>query len=404
MKNYKYMARDMAGNSKQGMTQAGSANDVLDWLRDQGFIPIAVDEIEQAQPEQPQTSGRKKRIKSADLSATCWQLTTMVEGGIPITDALDIISEDIENLRLRSVLMQVVDAMRTGVPFSEAVAAFPKVFNNLAYAMILAGETGGALPTTLRKLAEYYDNKDKLAKKVKGAMAYPIFVVTFILLIVIFIMTFIIPRFRVIFDQIGGDLPLFTKIFMTFYDTVKDNVLYIIGGTIVIVVGTAIFRKTRQGHFFLSRMMLKIPLIGSILSQAFIAMFCRTMSTLLTAGVSVLEVFDILSEMTSNDVIKNAITNTRDRIVSGSSVSASMAAATFFPNMAVKMMQVGEETGSLSEVLDRTADFYERKVDATITTVMGLLEPIMIVMVGGIVLIVVVALYLPIFSISDVKQ
>jgi type IV pilus assembly protein PilC len=158
--------------------------------------------------------------------------------------------------------------------------------------------------------------------------------------------------------------------------------------------------KTPKGHYFISKMALRVPLLGKIFSHGFIAMFCKTMSTLLAAGVSVLEVFDILATMTKNDVIKEAIVRSREHIVQGSNVSLSLATAGFFPNMVVKMIQVGEESGSLPQVLDRTSDYYERKVDSTITTVLGLLEPIMIVTVGGIVLVVILALYLPIFSMS----
>jgi type II secretory pathway component PulF len=171
----------------------------------------------------------------------------------------------------------------------------------------------------------------------------------------------------------------------------------------LIVVSILAYTKTRKGHYFFSRMALALPLLGKIFSQAFIAMFCRTMATLLAAGVSVLEIFNILAAMAGNDIIKDAIIRTRDGVLGGGNIWASMAEAGFFPNLVVKMTQVGEESGSLTRVLDRTADYYERKVDSTITTVMALLEPIMIITVGAIVLVVVLALYLPIFTMSDVK-
>ncbi len=403
MKNYNYIARDQAGIRRQGLTQAVTANDVLGWLRDQNLTPVCVTELEPARAKAAGPS-RRKRVKSADLAAVCWQLTTMIEGGISITGAIETIADEIDNLTLRDACRQIVHDVRRGESLSDSAAKHPRVFNKLACCMLLAGETGGALPTTLRKLAEYYDERDKLAKKVKGAMAYPIFVLTFVLLIVVFIMTFIIPRFRVIFSQIGSDLPVFTKAFMAFYDGVKANALYLIGCVFLLVVFSVLFGKTEPGRRFFSRLVLRIPLIGKIIAQAFVAMFCRTMATLLGAGVSILDNFDILSDMTHNHVIRSAVLRTREHVLGGSNVSLGMAAAGFFPNMVVKMMQVGEESGSLAQVLERTADYYERKVDATITTVMGLLEPLMIVSVGGIVLVVVLALYLPIFSISNVAK
>jgi type IV pilus assembly protein PilC len=400
MKNFKYSACDASGSRKEGLTQANSANDVIGWLRERGLTPVSIQEIMEAVKQAPKKQ-RRKRIKSADVAALCWQLTTMVEGGIPITTAIETISSDIENLQLQEVLHCILDKMRRGENFSGGIAEFPKVFDQLSKAIVLAGETSGNLPGALKRVAEHFDSRDRLAKKVKGAMAYPIFVVCFIVMIVIFIMTFIIPRFRAIFDQFGGQLPAFTRAFMGFYDFVRFNLIYISGSVFLIGLVAVFVNKNPKGHCFYSKVALRIPLFGKIISQAFIATFCKTMATLLAAGVSVLEVFDILSTMTKNDIIKDAIVRSREHIVQGSNISLSLATAGFFPNMVVKMIQVGEESGSLPQVLERTSDYYERKVDAAISTVLGLLEPVMIVTVGGVVLVVILALYLPIFTMGE---
>jgi len=400
MKSYGYIAQDTAGAQKKGLTQAASSTDVLDRLREQGFTPISVKEVATKSPK-VRRAARSKRIKSADLAALCWQLTTMLEGGIPITTALDIVSHDTENQSLQRVLQQISEKVKKGQPFSESIADFPKIFNRLTCAMLLAGETSGNIAGAMGKLAQYFDNRDKLAKKVKGAMAYPVFVLTFIIIIVVFIMAFIVPRFKKIFDQIGGELPAFTRGFMGFYDILAHNILYIIGGIVLIVVFTTILSKTKNGHYTFSKLALRLPLFGKVFSQSFIVTFCRTTATLLTSGVSVLEAFNILTGMTDNDIIKSAIMRAREHIVGGSNISLSMSAAGFFPNMVVKMIQVGEESGSLPIVLDRASQHYERKVDATITTMMSLLEPIMIISVGAVVSVVVIALYLPIFTMSD---
>ncbi len=403
MKNYKYIARDSSGQRKEGFKEAASSNDLLSWLREQGFTPVSVNEMTTDSKKSHQTTSRK-RIKSADLAALCWQLTTMVEGGIAVPAALETISGDIENLMLRKVLKQILEKMLKGETFSSSIAEFPRIFNRLAYAMILAGETSGNLSVVLHRLAEYFDSRDKLAKKVKGAMAYPIFSLVFIILIIIFIMAFIIPRFRLIFAQLGSRLPAFTRGFMGFYDILHDNILYIIGGVIVLIVGFVVTNKTKKGHFYFSKLVLALPLFGKVIQQSFIAMFCKTMATLVGAGVSVLDVFDILAGMSGNDIIKSAVIRTKEHIVGGLNISLSLASVGFFPNMVVKMIQVGEESGSLSTVLERTSDHYERKIDSTITMMTSLLEPIMIVTVGAIVLVVVLALYLPIFSMSDVAK
>jgi len=403
MRSYRYVARDGGGARREGHTQAISSNDVLSWLREQGCTPISVSEIT-LKTELSQTSPHRGRIKSGDLAALCWQLTTMLEGGIPITTAIDTTAEDIEQLALRRVLEDISSKIKRGKPFSECAAEFPRVFNELCCAIILAGETSGNLAAALRKLAEYFENRDKLIKKVKAAVAYPIFVFGFIVLIVIFIMAFIIPRFRTIFKQIGGNLPAFTRGFMAFYDTVRFNLHFIAGSVILVIIGTVLFNKTKTGHYLFSRLTLRLPLFGKLFQQVFLVTFCRTMATLLSAGVSVLEVLDICAGLSGNDVIRTAVVRTRQQIVEGLNISLSVASSGFFPNMVVKMIQVGEESGSMPTVLERTADHYERKVEAMITTMMALLEPVMIITVGAIVLVVVLALYLPIFTMSEMAK
>jgi type IV pilus assembly protein PilC len=402
MKSYGYIARDAAGTQMQGFVQADSSSDLLEQLRAKGYTPVSVKEIA-AGPSKGKRARRHKRIKSSELAALCWQLTIMLEGGISITTAMDIVSQDIENVTLQKILQQISDKVKKGQPFSETLGEYPKVFNRLTCAIILAGETSGNLAGAMQKLAVYFENRDKLAKKVKGAMAYPIFVMSFIVIIVIFIMAFIVPRFKKIFDQIGGTLPAFTRGFMGVYEFLAHNLLYLIGGIVLLVIAVSTLAKTKTGHYYFSKLALALPLFGNVFTQAFLITFCRTTGTLLTAGVSVLEAFNILVGMTNNDVIRTAILRAREYIVGGSSISMSMGGAGFFPNMVVKMIQVGEESGSLPEVLEKASQHYERKVDSTITTMMSLLEPIMIISVGAVVAVVVIALYLPIFTMSDMK-
>jgi type IV pilus assembly protein PilC len=400
MKSYRYVARSSAGTRKRGVVQAASSDNVLSHLQGQGYTPISVDEISTSSSKKQRTRS-SKRIKSAELAAFCWQMTNMFQGGIPITEALEMIAEDTDNAYFQQILESISEKVKKGQSFSEGIAEYPNVFNKLSYALVMAGETGGNMTDAMSRMAQYFDGRDKLAKKLKGATAYPIFVLSFIVLIVIFIMAFIVPRFRMIFDQLGGQLPLFTRGFMGFYDVLSGNVLSIIGSIVVLTVSGVLISKTTKGHYYFSKAALRVPLLGKIFSQAFIAMFSRTMSTLLSAGVSVVEVFNVLSGMAGNDIIKSAIVQTRENIVEGSRISMGMAETGFFPNMVVKMIKIGEESGSLPIILERTAEHYERKVDSAITTLTSLLEPIMIISVGAIVAVVVIALYLPIFTMSD---
>lgn len=398
MQVYSYVVKNFAGERKEGIKQGSSLNEVIGFLRDQGFVPISVKEIT-SQAKKKSSSSLSKRIKSVELSAVYWQLTTMLESGVPVATALGTIADDIENPSLQKIVKEILAKVNKGEPFSAGIAEFPKVFNRLTCAMIMAGETSGNLPDALKRLAIYYDGRDKFSKKIKVALAYPIFVMFFIVLLVVFMMAFIIPRFKVIFEQLGGKLPAFTQAFMNGYDGIVKNLIWFLPTVITIVVSLVlIYRRTKKGHIFFSKQFLAIPLFGKLIKFAFVAMFCKTMAALLNAGVSVLDVFNILSSMSNNDIIRTAVSTTRERIVEGSGISASMMSVGFFPNMVNKMIQVGEESGSLPVMLERTADFYERKVDTMLTALLSLLEPIMIVTVGSVVLVVVLALYMPIFT------
>ncbi len=402
MANYKYEAWDAQGNRVAGLRKAVSEEDILHWLRGQNLTPVSLHAIltEAAKKEKPV---RYKKVRSSDLANFSWQLSVMLSGGLSITLALETISIDMDNRYLGTVVTRITDGIREGKTFAETIREFPHVFNPLACSIILAGETGGSLPASLQRLATYYDNRDKFARKVRGAITYPIFVVGFIILVIVVMMTFIIPQFRKIFEGMGSSLPMFTKAFMGVYDAIVNNLFFGLLLIIGIVTGFYLYQRTQAGHGALSKLMLRLPFVGKILTQAFFAMFCRTLSTLLNSGVTILEAFGILSGMTNNEVMRTAIMSTRKRIIEGANVSSSMASSGFFHNVVIKMTQIGEESGSLPDVLDKTADYYERRVDSLVTTMLTLLEPILIISVGMIVLVTVLALYLPIFYISDIK-
>lgn len=405
MKIYNYIARDTSGKRHQAVKNSANITELLNMLHRGGLTPVSVQEVSVSKPQAKNKFGQR-RIKSSELASFCWQLSTMIEGGIAITTALETIARDQENVQFQRVIFKILERINKGKSFAASISEFPKVFNRLAFSIILAGESGGNLPASLQRLARYFTDRDKLVKKLQAATAYPLFVLTFIVFIVIFMMAFIVPRFQVIFSQFGaGQLPAFTRGFMSFYDMMLHNFIFITISVIaVIMLSFIVYNKTQKGHYLFSKIKLSIPLLGNLFVQSFLVMFCRTMSTLLAGGVSVIEVFDILIAMTNNDIIKSAITRTKKYIIEGSNIHLSAAATGFFPGLVIKMMQVGEESGSLPAVLDKTAEYYERKVDSTIMTVTSVLEPLMIVTAGSIVLVIVIALYLPIFSMSNVTR
>jgi len=401
MNEYKYVVKDKSGLRREGTRKAVCQHDILMWARDNDFIPIIVEELGLTKKKTP--FRRHSRVGSADIANFCWQLATMMKGGISITEALDTIADDMKNVKFSIIIRKMSEGIKGGESFSDRIAAFPDTFDKLFYGMVLAGESSGSMPTVLHRLANYYDNRDKLIRKVKGAMAYPLFVIGFIFVIVTVMAVFIIPRFRTIFNSIGGKLPAFTEAFLGIYDLIMHNAAYFL---LIIAAGIATlvwYCRTVKGHERLGRFTLSLPLFGQIILQAFVAMFCRTTSSLLSAGVSVLNSLDILGEMSKNDVVKHAIFVTKDGIIKGSSISFSLAAAKLFPNLLLKMVRVGEQSGSLPEVLERTAEYYERRVEDSINTMTKMLEPILVISVGAIVLVTIVALYLPIFYLSDIK-
>jgi type II secretory pathway component PulF len=403
MMTYRYLARDFSGRKMEGTTQAGSEIEVLGWLREQGCTPICVAQV---QSESAVTGRllRSKRVKSAELAAIFWQLTTLVEGGVTLTEALGTVAEDVENKKLQKVLNKILEDIEKGAYFSVSMENYPSVFNKLVCALISAGEACGNIGEALRRVAVYFQNRDRLSKKVMSAMAYPAFVLSFVVLIVSALIIFVIPKFIGIFKQLGGKLPAFTKAFIDFYDMLKTTGPYIlISVLIVLLTLILIYRRTKTGHRAFSYMFLKIPLFGQIFKLAFVARICNTMSALLAGGVPVLEIFDILPAITTNDVFKKAVNQTKEGIVEGSSICSSMSKSRFFPTLVIRMVRAGEESGSLRRVLERTAEYYEEKVDALVATVMALLEPVMILSVGAVVLVVIIALYLPIFEMSNIR-
>ncbi|MFH1616872.1 MAG: type II secretion system F family protein [Planctomycetota bacterium] len=402
MANYKYIAWDPAGKRRQGICQANSESEVLSWLKDRNLTAVAVSGAGEGQAKK-----RKKiqvrSVKSADLASFCWQLSTMIEGGVPITEAIETIADDMEHRYFRYILEQITDRIRQGESISDVIKSYPKVFGVLCSSMILAGETGGTLSKTLQRLAVYYDNRDKLKRKVRAALAYPLFVVIFVFIIIGIMMVLVIPRFKMLFKMLKGELPAFTRLFMGGYEWLVFHMPLLIVIICVLIALFVLYYKTKKGHRRISQFVLKIPIIGKLLSMAFLAVFFRTLSTLLEGGVPILEALQILSKMSANDVIIDSIKGARENIVEGTNISAGLGKSVLFPNLAVKMTQVGEESGSLPEVAEKIAQHYEKKVDDTVTFLTTIMEPLLIIMVGGIVLVTVLALYLPIFTMSDVK-
>ena len=400
MKTYEYVAWDSTGDCKQGVRSAESEEQMLSLLREDQLTPVSISEIV-VMAKGPKGVVAGRRIKAQDLSAFCWQLGTMIGGGLPITTAIITIADEMPNRSFELILKDIAGRLERGESLADSVAVHEKVFGRLGCAMIVAGETSGSLTNSLQRMAEYYENRDKLVRKVRGALAYPMFVVGFVVVIIIAMMTLIIPRFSMMFEQLGTKkLPAFTRGFMAVYESLMHNFPLILVVVVLTVVGLMAYSKTKSGHKNLCGLLLKIPIFGKIIQMAFVATFCKVLGTLLASGVSVIDAFSILAGMTRNDILTQGVLATRDRLMKGISISKSMESAGFFPGVAVKMVHIGEESGSLATVLEKTSEYYARKVELLIGSLLGLMEPILIVSVGSIVLVVLLAMYMPIFSMS----
>jgi type IV pilus assembly protein PilC len=383
MATFRYIARTDTGAEVTGVLQGDSRTEILLWLREKCFTPVSLQEVAMATGEKKRKGRHRLRIRSHDMASFCWQLNTMIEGGVTITDAIDTIVGDIDNRKLQDVLRQVSEKMKTGESFYES---------------------SGTLAAVLTRLADYYDRRDELNRKIKKAMAYPLFILGFVGLVLVAMMTLVIPRFLEIFNDFGSKLPAFTKGFMAVYKFVMHNFHFGLAGIAAMVILLALFDRTAVGHRLFSRMWLRLPLMGKIFRFAFVATYGRSMATLLGAGVPVLNAMEIVEGMTKNDVIRDVLVKAKAQIAEGIGVAVSMSGNAIFPSLMVRMVQVGEESGSLPQVLDRSSVHYEKQVDSTVMTMVSILEPSMIVLVGGIVLVVLLALYMPIFSMSDVTQ
>ena len=401
MQTFEYVAWDTEGRCREGIRQALSRQDLLAQLRQEKLTPVSISEAVNETQEEIQTNVvRYRRVRSEQMATFCWQLATMLEGGLSITVAIETIAEDITNPYLEYVLKDIAARLATGETFTDSVRAHPKVFGRLACSIIMAGETGGSLSNSLQRLAEHYQQRDKLIRKVRGAMAYPIFVICFIIVIIVVLMTLIVPRFQVMFETFKGELPAFTRGFMAVYHGIVNHIVLLLMVLAALIAAAVIASKTKAGKAALYRLELNLPLIGRIKRMAFICTFCQTLASLVSSGVSILDAFLILAEMTPNQLLRNGVLLARQKMTEGVSMANSLQACGLFPGVAVKMAQIGEQSGSLVPVLEKTGEFYARKVDDLVSMMLSLLEPILIVAVGAIVLTVLLAMYLPIFSMS----
>jgi type IV pilus assembly protein PilC len=338
-------------------------------------------------------------VKDKDIVIFTRQFATMIDAGLPLVQALDILSTQVENKSLSSTLAQVKVDVESGATYADALKKHPRIFSELYVNMVAAGEAGGILDTILNRLAAYIEKAMKLKKKVKGAMVYPAVVSSIAVMVIAVIMIFVVPTFSKMFTTLGGTLPLPTLIIIN-----MSNFIAGIGGvlTLAAIIGFIVFitqvRRTEKGTYVIDRILLKLPIVGSLINKVSVAKFTRTLGTLVSSGVPILDGLEITAKTSGNKVVEYAINDVRKGVVGGKTLAEPITKAKVFPPMVTHMIAVGESTGALDAMLSKIADFYDDEVDASVSNLTAMMEPMLMVFLGGSVGFIVIAMYLPIFK------
>lgn len=399
MSTFVYTVVDSTGQQSKGEVEAETLQSVSEQLRQRGLIVLDVGEKKKSKEIELPWAGR---IKSADLTIMTRQMSTMVSSGMSILRALNVLERQTDNDKLKKVLADVRKNVESGVPLSDALEQHDEVFGPLYVSMVRAGETGGVLESSLHRVADQLEKDESLRRQIKSAMVYPTVIVTFAIIVLLALITFLVPVFKGIFEQFGGDLPLITKFTVALSNAVTGRWYLFIVGTVAIVWAFKRWKSSDKGRRQWQRFCLKIPMqIGGIVQKVALARWSRTLSALLTAGVPLLQALEITGKTAGNVVVEDAMDDIRASVRSGGSISAPMKSADIFPPMVTHMVGVGEETGALDTMLSKIADFYEDQVAAAVKSLTSILEPVMLVVVGGIVGFVVIAMYLPMFKLYD---
>jgi len=395
MAEFVWEARARTGEMRKGLMEAESEDAVNQRLRGQQLQPTKVKKKGKGVGFQLGTG-----VGTKDIVTFTRLFATMIDAGLPIVQCLDILQGQTDNKNFAVVLRDIKASVEQGATFSDSLRRHPKVFDHLYVNLVQAGEVGGILDTILSRLAIYIEKAMKLKRQVRGAMAYPSIVIVVFILVLSILLIFVIPGFETMFKDFGAkdELPALTKLVMAVSRGVVSNGLFFLLGMIGTVVGVSYTYKTPRGRRFIDRMLLRLPILGDVLRKIAVARFTRTLGTLLTSGVPILDALEIVAKTAGNVVVEEAIMYSRQKISEGKNMAQPLLETNVFPSMVVQMVGVGEQTGALDTMLNKIADFYEEEVDVAVSSLTSLIEPVMMVGVGGTV--VLIAMYLPIFSIA----
>ncbi len=344
----------------------------------------------------------KPRVSGKDVIVFTRQLSTMIDAGLPLVQCLEILGKQQENATFKKVLLNIQTDVESGTTFADSMRKHPKVFDNLFTNMIEAGETGGILDTILSRLATFMEKSMALKKKIKGAMTYPTICLAISILILVVILVFVIPVFSDMFKSFGSSLPLPTQIVVDMSNIVKSYFIFFILGFFALIFGIKKIYSTEKGRISIDAMSLKMPVAGILIRKVAVAKFTRTLGTMLQSGVPILEALQVVARTSGNKIIEKAVFRVSDSIAEGRPIAEPLEESGVFPNMVVQMINVGESVGALDTMLEKIADFYDEEVDQAVENLTAMLEPLMMVFLGGMIGGLVIAMYLPIFKIASV--
>jgi type IV pilus assembly protein PilC len=419
MQKFSYAAVDGAGKESRGVVEAPSQAQAIAKIRGQGLFPTSIGPVGQnaattatAQATPAKKSGAlnmeiklpaflRGRVKAKDLMVLTRQLATLVDAGLPLLRGLRVLLRQTKNPALREALTGMGEAVESGSTFSESLGQYPRIFNHLYVNMVRAGEAGGVLEVVLNRLAEFMEKADKIKNKVRAAMVYPVVVLIAAMSILAFLLINVIPKFEEIFKDLleGKALPKITQFVIAASNLVQHNFVLVASGIAAIVIVINLWTKTKNGRVAMDHFKLMLPVFGTLVRRTAIARLTRTLGTLLSSGVPVLQALMIVKETSGNAVVANAVQHVHDSVKEGESMTAPMEASKVFPPMVVSMVEVGEETGALPDMLLRIADTYDDEVDNAVAGLTSIIEPVMIMFLAVIVGTIVIAMFLPLISI-----
>ena len=430
MATFQYIAKDASGNETRGTVEAGDRSSAIAAVRAQGLMPTALGEVKSAAPAPAAAPARGKaakkpaakkggglnknieikiklpkflqgRIKTKVLTQFTRQLATLVNAGLALMRGLEVLKRQMKNQQMREALDGISDTIAAGGTFSEALTAYPKIFDNLYINMVKAGEAGGVLEVVLARLADFAEKSEKIKNKVKGAMIYPTVVLIAAIGITAFLLVMVIPKFKQVFnDMLGGQaLPAVTEFVIQASEFVQHNGLMIFIAVVALFVIVKVIGKTEAGAYFFDALKLKLPVIGTLAQRSAVSRFSRTLGTLLSSGVPILQSLVITRDTTGNRVLSNAIQTVHDAVKEGESMTQPLSQCSVFPPMVISMVEVGEETGALADMLTRIADTYDDEVDNAVAGMTAAIEPALIIVLAVVVGTIVIAMFLPMVKI-----